>query len=332
MGHARVMAGGEERCDYGESVEGDKHGGSGARPLEEPLIEVVDAHHHLINLKELEYPWIQRRSPVLEALLVNYYEIAHDYDVDRYRSDIDDGRLVKSVASEFGAADAVAEATWIQQCSARHGFPHGFIADVDLTSPSLADVLARYRELPIVRAVRQPLYWAEDPLRRLGARPDYLTDPAWWRGFERVAEAGFVWELLLYDEQLPAAHELIRSFPQTRIVLEAAGWPLARSADGFKRWEERLEAVSQFPNVTLKLQGLALLFGASTEPLQSWVRTAVRIFGARRCMFATHFPVDRLLWSFDESVRTLLAILSDLTAEEQRAFFSGCAIREYDLS
>jgi len=31
----------------------------------------------------------------------------------------------------------------------------------------------------------------------------------------------------------------------------------------FRRWEERLEAVSVFPNVTLKLQGLALLFGAT---------------------------------------------------------------------
>ncbi|MGZ4665721.1 MAG: amidohydrolase family protein [Frankiaceae bacterium] len=310
----------------------DDHGGSAARLVAERLVEVVDAHYHLINLKELEYPWIQRRSPVLEALLDNYYEIAHHYDVDRYRSDVGDGRLVKAVASEFGAADAAAEATWIQHCSEIHGFPHGFIASVDLTSPSLGDVLTRYRELPVVRAVRQPLYWAEDPLRRLGARPDYLTDLAWWRGFERVAEAGFVWELLLYDEQLPDAHELMRSFPQTGIVLEAAGWPVGRSADGFKRWEERLEAVSLFPNVTLKLQGLALLFGASTEALQPWVRTAVRIFGPRRCMFATHFPVDRLLWSFDESVRTLLAILSDLTTEEQRAFFSGCAIREYGLS
>ena len=47
--------------------------------------------------------------------------------------------------------------------------------------------MAGYRELSVVRAVRQPLYWAREPLRRLGARPDYLTDRDWWRGFERVA-------------------------------------------------------------------------------------------------------------------------------------------------
>lgn len=163
---------------------------------------VVDAHHHLINLEALEYPWIRRRSPALEALLENYYDIAHDYDIGDYLSEVAPARLLKSVACEFGAADGVAEAQWIQRCSDDRGFPHAFIAPVDLTSSSLDDVLARYTELAVVRAVRQPLYWARDPLRRLGARPDYLTDREWWRGFERVAEHEFVWDLLVYDDQL----------------------------------------------------------------------------------------------------------------------------------
>jgi predicted TIM-barrel fold metal-dependent hydrolase len=42
-----------------------------------------------------------------------------------------------------------------------------------------------------------------------------------------------VWDLLLYDEQLPAAHELIRSFPETNVVLEAAGWLLIRAPTAF---------------------------------------------------------------------------------------------------
>ncbi|MGH9092611.1 MAG: amidohydrolase family protein, partial [Acidimicrobiales bacterium] len=176
------------------------------------------------------------------------------------------------------------------------------------------------------------LYWADDPLRRLGARPDYLTDPAWWRGFERVAEAGLVWDLLVYGEQLPAAHDLIRSFPETRIVLEAAGWPLDQTDEGFARWVDRLGGVSQFPNVTLKLQGLALVFGPSADALGPWVRAAIEIFGPGRCMFATHFPVDRLLWSFEDLVRTLRTVLDDLDPQGQQSFFSGCARREYGLS
>ncbi len=152
------------------------------------------------------------------------------------------------------------------------------------------------------------------------------------RGFECVADAGLTWDLLVYDEQLASAHELIGAFPQTRFVLEAAGWPLDLGADGFERWQERMQAVSEFPNVTLKLQGLALLFGPSADEFGPWVRAAVEIFGAHRCMFAAHFPVDRLLCSFDELIDGLLAVLGGLGAEELAEFFAGCAIREYCLA
>lgn len=291
----------------------------------------MDAHSHLINLDELDYPWIQHRSPVLEALLSNYYDAAHDYGVGRYRADTVGQPLGQWVACEFGAADPIAEAEWIQRCAESPGGPGAFIAAVDLTSPALGDVLARYRDLSVVHAVRQPLYWAGEPLRRLGRRPDYLTDPGWWRGFERVAGERLTWDLLVYSEQLSATHRLIESFPQTPIVLEAAGWPLDQSPDGFRRWQDELAAVTQFPNVTLKLQGLALVFGPSAEAMAPWVRAAVRIFGPERCMFAAHFPVDRLLWSYRELVQAVRSALDDLTGEEQQAFFSGCARREYRL-
>jgi predicted TIM-barrel fold metal-dependent hydrolase len=295
-------------------------------------VELLDAHHHLLNLAELDYPWIGTRSPALLALLENYYDIAHDYGPAAYRADVAGVGIGQSVACEYGAADPVAEAVWIQRCADSGAGPDGFVAGVDLASASVGEVLARYRDLPVVRAVRQPLYWAADPVRRLGARPDFLTDPRWLRGFERVAAVGLAWDLLVYDEQLPQAHELIRSFPQTPIVLEAAGWPLDRSADGFRRWAEQLEAVSDFPNVTLKLQGLALLFGPSRAAVERWVRHAVAVFGPARCLFATHLPVDRLLWSAAALVETLRAILGDLPADEQREFFGGCARRVYGVS
>jgi hypothetical protein len=112
-------------------------------------LELVDAHQHLTNLEALDYPWIQRRTPVLEALLDNYYDIARDYDVDEYLSDVSDQRLIKSVACEFGATDPVAEAEWIQRQADARGFPHAFVAAVDLTSPSLGEVLAIRRNAVI---------------------------------------------------------------------------------------------------------------------------------------------------------------------------------------
>ena len=222
-----------------------------------------------------------------------------------------------------------AEAQWAQRCHEETGTPDAFIAAVDLCSADLADRLARFRDLPVVRAVRQPLYWAEDPLARLGARPDFLTDPQWLRGFERIAASGLVWDLLLYAEQLPAAGPLLDSFPHVPIVVEAAGWPLDRSATGFRRWRDALSAVAEHPSVTLKLQGLALLFGPREQDISAWLRAAVDVFGAGRCMFATHLPVDGLLCSAADLLATTLHVLHDRTVEEQDDFLAGTARRIY---
>jgi predicted TIM-barrel fold metal-dependent hydrolase len=175
-------------------------------------LDIVDAHHHLIDVERLAYPWIGSREAKLEALLANYYDIARDYSFDDYRAQI-----------------------------------------------------------------------------------------------------------------APSAHELIASFPETTFVLEAAGWPVDLGDDGFASWTERLEAVSSFPNVAIKLQGVALIFGTTRELVEPWVATAVRIFGPTRAMFATHWPVDHLLWDIGTLVSTLRAILGDLTFEQEAEFLAGTA-------
>jgi predicted TIM-barrel fold metal-dependent hydrolase len=297
-------------------------------------VRVLDAHHHLLNVTGLGYTWIPERSPVLEALLddyhdLDYYDIARDYCPDHYADDMSAVARAGSVACEFGAVDPVAEATWVQELTDAGRGPSAFIAGIDLATPTVAQTLRRYQDLPVVHAVRQPLYWAEDPLRRLGPRPDLLTDPRWLAGFEQVAATNLTWDLLVYDTQIADAAELLRSFPDTPIVLEATGWPLDRSPAGFARWSERLAFAAAHPNVTLKLQGLALLFGPSREAIEPWVRRAVDTFGSERCMFATHLPVDGLLWSVAALVDALSAVLADLTDAQRVEFFAGCARRQY---
>jgi predicted TIM-barrel fold metal-dependent hydrolase len=290
--------------------------------------DIIDAHAHLLNTSDLTYAWIANPSPKLTRLLPNYYDIARDFGPADYESAVGDTAIAAVIACEFGASDPRAEVDWIQRCHDDTGCPAAFIAAIDLSSPDRADHLARYRDQPVVRAVRQPLYWSDDPLTRLGARPDFLTDPAWRRGFELVAGSGFVWDLLVYSEQLPAAESVVRDFPEVPIVLEATGWPLDQSAAGFAKWRDALASISRYRNVTLKLQGLPLVFGPGAA-LTPWLRTAVDIFGADRCLFATHLPVDALLWSPAELIASVHADLGHLGLPDLAELFGGTARRVY---
>jgi predicted TIM-barrel fold metal-dependent hydrolase len=96
-----------------------------------------DAHHHFINVPDFVYPWIEGRQPALTALLPNYYDAAHPYLPQEYRADVSAVPLTAAIACEFGAADGVAEAIWVQQCADRVGVPNAFIAAVQLDSGDL---------------------------------------------------------------------------------------------------------------------------------------------------------------------------------------------------
>ena len=87
--------------------------------------------------------------------------------------------------------------------------------------------------------------------------------------------------------------------------------------------------VSEHPNVALKLQGLALIFGPNDESVSPWLRTAVEIFGADRCMFATHLPVDGLLWTCEQLLTTTRHALAGIDPAAQQNYFADTATRVY---
>ena len=121
-------------------------------------------------------------------------------------------------------------------------------------------------------------------------------------------------------------------FPQTQIVIVHTGLPNDRSAEGLAGWRRALEAAAGRPNIAIKLSGLG-------EPDAPWtlaangriIRDAVQIFGAERGMFASNYPVDSIVGSFDTIYDGFRAAVADLPLADQRKLFHDNAARIYRL-
>ncbi len=93
-----------------------------------------------------------------------------------------------------------------------------------------------------------------------------------------------------------------------------------------------MTALSACPNVAVKISGLGQPGAAWTVAAnRDIVRTVIDLFGPARCMFASNFPVDSLCASFATIFDGFRAIVSDLSADEQRALFRDNAIRIYAM-
>jgi predicted TIM-barrel fold metal-dependent hydrolase len=83
--------------------------------------------------------------------------------------------------------------------------------------------LKAQKQFPNLRGVRQILYWDSDTIRHAAPRPNFCNSPDFRRGFALLEKQDLHFELQVYTGQAAYAVELIKSFPNVRMILVHAG-------------------------------------------------------------------------------------------------------------
>jgi predicted TIM-barrel fold metal-dependent hydrolase len=191
----------------------------------------------------------------------------------------------------------------------QQGFPTVAIGQAWLHEGDCATILASHAQRGFVRGIRHK------------PRPGMMDDARWRAGYRRLAPLGLHFELQAPWRQLDEAARLAADFPDTTIVLNHAGLPLdAEIAD----WKQAMTRLAARPNVAVKISGLG-----NVTRKRDVVLTTIDLFGTRRAMFASNFPVDRLRGTFDSIFSDFERFTRDL---DQRALFHDNAVRIYRMS
>lgn len=293
---------------------------------------IIDAHMHLWDLAN-GYRWLTERDANFERLIGNYDKLRRDFLAPDYITMTAGCNVAKSVhVQAFGFPDnPVGETAWLEQQADRYGYPSAVVAYADLTDPGIAETLREHCAFRRVRGVRMPLNYDAAPWRRMAVRGDYMRDARWRGGFALLAPQGLSFDMQLYDHQVPDAVALARDFPETTIVIEHLAWP-TDPAGGYDRWSGYLAALAECPQASMKLSGIGCVFGKSDPAVpRRYLRRAVEIFAAERCLFGSNCPPDTLFYEFSELVARYKEALADLSPREQHAIFFGTAEHVYRL-
>lgn len=296
-------------------------------------LPIVDAHHHIWDLALNAHPWLVA-EPMLPFRYGDYSAIRRSYLPADYRRDIRRFNVVKTVyvEAEWESADPIGETRWVHEMAARHGLPNAMVAQAGLDRADAAEVLAKQAAFPLVRSVRHK---PKSAARRQDARrgePGSMDCPRWREGYTLLARHKLHFDLQTPWWHFAAAAELARDFPATTIIVNHTGLPSDRSPEGLAGWRGTCELLAREPNVMLKISGLGVPGRRWTPELQGpVVRDAIAIFGAERAMFASNFPVDSLVATFDEIYGSFLAITQELTPQLRRQLFHDNAARVYRL-
>jgi predicted TIM-barrel fold metal-dependent hydrolase len=296
-------------------------------------LPIVDAHQHFWDLDRNYHPWLCDAEPI-PFRYGDYTALRRNYLPPDYRADTTRHRIVGTVhvEAEWDRAAPVAETQWLETIAARHGFPSGIVAYAALNSEGAADMIAQQAESPLTRGIRHKPHAEASPSEARRGHAGSMDDPRWRRGYEALGRHGLSFDLQTPWWHLDAAADLARDFPRTQIVVNHTGLPADRSPEGLANWRRAMEAVAASPNVAVKISGLG-------QPGRAWtvesngrvIRDAVSIFGVDRCLFASNYPVDSLVATYDTIVEVMKAALRDRAPEEWDRIFRSNAARVYRL-
>jgi predicted TIM-barrel fold metal-dependent hydrolase len=204
------------------------------------------------------------------------------------------------------------------------------------------------------RGVRHSAGWDPDPSignSRTDMQPHLYARPDFRAGLARLSALGLSFDAWLYHPQLADVIELARAFPATPIVMGHVGGflgygPYAGKRDAeFAAWKRAMAELAQCRNVVVKLGGMVnrgagfdfhTAAGApSSEAIAAiWrphIETCIELFGARRCMFESNFPVDKMAVGYVQLWNAFKRIAAGASPDEKQALFAGTAARVYRL-
>lgn len=293
-------------------------------------LPIIDAHHHVWDLALKRHPWLVGEP--IRFRYGDYAAIRKTYLPDDYRRDSARFNVVGTVyvEAEWDPTDPIGETRWVHDVAERCGLPNAVVAQAWLDRDDAAHVLAQQAAFPLVRSIRHK---PKSATRRQDAKrgaPGSMDCPKWRAGYALLARHGLHFDLQTPWWHFDAAADLARDFPGTTIIVNHTGLPADRSAEGLAGWRAALERLARQPNAALKISGIGVPGQRWTPDLQApVVRDAIRIFGVERAMFASNFPVNSVVATFDEIFGGFLEITRDLPEDARRRLFHANAAHVY---
>ena len=297
-------------------------------------VTLIDAHHHLWDLKQNPYPWLQEANEP-HFFMGNYDALKKNYLWPDFEKDTSAHNVVATVhcEAEWSRDDQVGETKWLTEMHQRIGHPSAIVAHAWFHTDNSDEILARQAAFPLVKGIRSKPVTALKPDAMQSKLPGSMQDPKWLEGFARLEKYQLSWDLRVPYWHLAEAAEVAAMFPQIPIVLNHTGFPWDRSAEGLAAWRKAMETIAKCPNVWLKVSE----FGLKDKPWiyednKAIVLEALSIFGIDRCMFASNFPVASLRIDYNTLVTSMAHMISGFTPKEQNDFFVNNAAKFYRLS
>jgi L-fuconolactonase len=287
---------------------------SGHQGESKTVADHVDAHHHLWQYRPQSYGWIDERMTVLRR----------DYLAEELERELCSEGLAGSVAVQ--ARPSLVETNWLLSVAAGSKRIGGVVGWAPIASAKFPAVLERLRGRKKLKGLRHGIQ--DEPDEAYILRRDFN------RGIARLKGSGLVYEILIHERHLPAAIEFVDRHPNQMFVLDHLAKPRIREAT-MEPWQSQITNLARRENIYCKVSGMTTEANWSdwtSADLRPYFDVALDVFGPRRLIAGSDWPVCLLATSYSRWWQTLRDFVAVLSTDEQDRILGTNAIQVYQLN
>jgi predicted TIM-barrel fold metal-dependent hydrolase len=296
-------------------------------------IEIIDAHHHFWDLNQNYYPFLSDKIDE-NFFLGNYEFIRKNYLPIDYLNDSKEHNVIGTIhcEAEWDRNDQVGETRWLENLSKKNKFPNAIVAHAWFHKKNSEEVIAKQASFDMVKGIRSK------PITKLTPNSDDLTgegsmqDINWRNGLKLLEKYNLNYDLRIPNWHLEEAIEIVRLIPNTKVIINHAGFPWDRTEQGMEYWRKGIKLISLEPNTFIKLSE----FGVKDKDWnysqnEQIIKELIDLFSPQRCMFASNFPVSKIKISFKDLYNNYKKIVKSFSSDEKKWLFAKTASEVYNL-
>ena len=274
---------------------------------------IIDTHHHYWNYNTTEFGWIDDEMAVIRRnfLPADLKETINKAGVDG---------VITVQARQY-----IEETDWLLRLASQNDFMFGVIGWVPLVKSDIIQILERYSANSLLKGVRHVVQGETDP--------DFLQRDDFNNGISLLKEYNLVYDILIFEHQLPNAIRFVDRHPNQKFVLDHIAKPRIK-VNEMKPWAENLKEIGKRENVSCKISGMVTEadFKNWTESqLQPYFDVVLEAFRPERLLFGSDWPVCLVATEYTGWLGLVKKVLSQLSKNEQNMIFYRNAQQVYKI-
>jgi L-fuconolactonase len=275
------------------------------------LIMRIDAHQHYWKIDRGDYGWITPEITVLYRDFLPADLLPH---VIKHRLD---GTIVVQ------AAPTLEETDYILSLSDTADSILGVVGWLNLHDPAYRDHFERFSRHPKFVGFRVMIQ--EMPEAKV------ILEEQFVKALQFFAKKDVPVDLLVVSHQMDAVVKLLDQVPGLRGVIDHISKP--RIAEGLiEPWKSQMSEIARHANIYCKLSGMVTEADHrnwKSSDFVAYIRHVLDVFGPKRVMFGSDWPVCLLAASYDQVMEVLEQALPDSWSDLEKDRLYGLNAKEF---